>query len=64
MYEELHSNCPYCGEPNLFEADLEAGSRQRYVQDCHVCCRPIDVTVTADANGRIRIQCRTQDDTC
>ncbi len=63
MYEELTGNCPYCGEPNIFEADFSEGQRQSYVQDCHVCCRPIEVTVTADDRGRIRVRCRTQDET-
>jgi hypothetical protein len=42
---ELESTCPYCGEPITFWVDEGGGSRQRYVEDCAVCCRPIDVEV-------------------
>jgi len=39
--------CPWCGEPNWFEIDPgEAG--QRVIQDCAVCCRPIEIRVPAD----------------
>ena len=35
-------DCPYCGESFETHADLSAGS-QHYVEDCAVCCRPIEV---------------------
>jgi transcription elongation factor Elf1 len=37
-------HCPYCGESFDTSVDLSAGS-QRYVEDCAVCCRPIEVHV-------------------
>lgn len=37
-------HCPYCGESFDTSVDLSAGS-QRYVEDCAVCCRPIEVGV-------------------
>lgn len=41
-YRELR--CPYCGEWIEMTLDLSAGA-QRYVEDCSVCCRPIEVTL-------------------
>ena len=32
--------CPYCGEINEIALDPGSGSRQEYVEDCQVCCRP------------------------
>jgi len=32
--------CAGCGEWNETTVDESAGSRQRYVEDCQVCCRP------------------------
>ena len=38
--------CPYCGEPFSTLADCSAGS-QRYIEDCPVCCRPIEFMLEA-----------------
>ena len=35
--------CPWCWERLVLEFDLSAGA-QRYVEDCAVCCRPMDVS--------------------
>jgi hypothetical protein len=32
--------CPFCGEPDEIYVDLGGGTRQEYVEDCAVCCRP------------------------
>ncbi len=40
--------CPYCGELTEVAID-EAGGRS--VEDCVVCCRPIDVWVHHDGDG-------------
>lgn len=47
-FRQVH--CPYCGEPVELALDGSAGD-QRYVEDCPVCCRPMNVTVTVDAAG-------------
>jgi len=36
--------CPYCGERIEIQAD-RSGGRQRYIEDCSVCCRPIEVSL-------------------
>lgn len=33
--------CPYCGEEIELLVDTSAGA-QDYVEDCSVCCRPIE----------------------
>jgi len=42
----IDSACPYCGEPLTLAVDESGGRRQVYVEDCVVCCRAIEVTVT------------------
>ena len=38
--ESQEINCPYCGE--ILEIQLEGmGANDSFVEDCHVCCRPI-----------------------
>ncbi len=32
--------CAGCGEWNETVVDESAGARQRYVEDCQVCCKP------------------------
>lgn len=39
--------CPYCGEPIVIWIDAAGGIRQRYVEDCSVCCNPIELSVAA-----------------
>ncbi len=45
--------CPYCGETLVLPLDLPAGD-QSYIEDCHVCCQPMAVTVAVDGQGRLR----------
>lgn len=44
--------CPYCGELLLIQLDLSAGS-QSYVEDCQVCCQPIQMTVRVGEGGAL-----------
>lgn len=43
-------HCPYCGEPFETSADASAGPC-RYVEDCQVCCQPIEMELKVDADG-------------
>lgn len=43
--------CPSCGEENAVGVDPSGGSRQRFVEDCPVCCRPLVFVVTVDRDG-------------
>lgn len=45
--------CPYCGEPTVVTPD-EAGGRS--VEDCVVCCRPIDVVTEFDDDGEAAVR--------
>lgn len=44
--EEREVDCPYCGERITVLLDLSVPA-QRYVEDCQVCCRPIELSYTA-----------------
>jgi Cysteine-rich CPXCG len=37
--------CASCGEWNETSVDQSAGSKQSYVEDCQVCCRPNVLTI-------------------
>jgi len=39
--------CPHCWQTITMLLDLSV-PEQTYVEDCEVCCRPIEVTVVAE----------------
>jgi hypothetical protein len=39
--------CPYCGEEISMVLDLSV-RRQTYVEDCEVCCNPIEITYSVE----------------
>jgi len=47
--------CPHCGESISVLLDLSAGS-QSYVEDCQVCCRPIDISFEVDDDGQLSVR--------
>jgi hypothetical protein len=46
--------CPYCGEQIDVLIDPSA-EQQDYVEDCQVCCRPIDFTVSLTMAGAVDV---------
>ena len=42
-------DCPYCGEGIQMVIDCSV-SGQDYIEDCQVCCRPINIYVTIEAD--------------
>ena len=50
--------CPYCGEPIELIID-DSVEHQTYIEDCSVCCRPINVSVDVDASGEARVAVST-----
>ena len=55
--DDVHDvECPYCGALNEIVVDASGGASQSYVEDCQVCCRPWEVEVTIDEDGRVQIE--------
>jgi hypothetical protein len=49
--------CAGCGEWNETTVDSSAGRKQRYVEDCQVCCKPNVLLATWDMSaGEYTIQ--------
>ncbi|WP_199099026.1 CPXCG motif-containing cysteine-rich protein [Dyella sp. ASV21] len=61
MLEPFLIHCPYCGEPIEILIDGSVDS-QRYIEDCQVCCRPIDLAVEVDADGAWQVNVGTEND--
>ncbi|HBO44203.1 MAG TPA: CPXCG motif-containing cysteine-rich protein [Planctomycetaceae bacterium] len=53
MQDEAFYICDACGEEIVVPVDLSQGSRQQYVEDCPVCCRPNVVHVEIDEDGQV-----------
>ena len=52
MIEEVEIACPYCGSTFTSLIDCSAGD-QAYIEDCQICCAPIDFSVTVDWDGEL-----------
>ena len=53
--------CPYCGEQIEVFVDTSV-SRQEYIEDCSVCCRPIIIAVVTSFDSVESIEARTEND--
>jgi hypothetical protein len=53
--------CPHCGEVNEIALDPGGGSDQEYVEDCHVCCRPILMYVRYGRDGSAEVEVYASD---
>lgn len=53
--------CPYCGEAISVLVD-DSLSQQRYIEDCQVCCRPIVLDVTVNADGYVSVNASSENE--
>jgi transcription elongation factor Elf1 len=53
--------CPYCGESQTVLIDTSE-SEQAYIEDCQVCCRPIDFIVSVDNQGDVAVDVRHENE--
>ena len=60
MTEEFFFQCPYCWEEisMIFDKSLYEDS---YIEDCEVCCNPIEFEIKCASNGLIDFQARSID---
>jgi hypothetical protein len=56
---ETTVQCPYCWEEFNLLVDASVDS-QEYVEDCEVCCRPIDFVIEVDDQDQVVVQARLQ----
>ena len=61
LLETARVPCPYCGEPLELSVDCSV-ERQRYVEDCPVCCSPMDLDVRVAEDGRIEMEARRENE--
>ena len=61
LQEEVEIECPYCGERIVLLVDGSAGA-QEYVEDCQVCCRPMNIIVTVNEEDYPQVEVRREDE--
>lgn len=49
---EKKFKCPYCAEQISMLLDLSENGAQTYIEDCEVCCQPIQISFEA-SNGEL-----------
>ena len=61
LLETVPIVCPYCGQS--VEVVVDCSIRfQEYVEDCHVCCKPISFNVSTDDDGEPSFEARQEDE--
>jgi hypothetical protein len=58
---EKNIPCPCCGETISILVDNSL-PEQSYVEDCHVCCRPIVIEVSVDPDGEVSVSARSENE--
>ena len=48
--EEIEKSfrCPYCRERISMILDLSVDGQQTYIEDCEVCCKPIQISYVSN----------------
>lgn len=52
LEQNVTVKCPYCGEDVGMVVDCTMSS-QLFVEDCQVCCRPIQFAIRVNEEGEI-----------
>lgn len=61
VIEPNHIHCPYCGE--LIEVLIDCSvENQSYIEDCQVCCRPINFEVQIGLSGQPTVRVFPEDE--
>lgn len=58
---EKSIECPYCGETIEILID-SSDMEQPYIEDCQVCCKPINILVSEGVNGEFEVSAYSEDD--
>jgi len=61
LQEPTEIECPYCGERVSLLIDCSVAS-QEYIEDCQVCCQPINLQVTINEQGIPQVEARRDDE--
>jgi len=58
---ERHIECPYCGESIGVLVDPSV-PQQDYIEDCQVCCRPINFNIEIEPDGHANVRVTSENE--
>ena len=61
LEHEHFYRCPYCDSSISCVLDLSEGA-QRYIEDCEVCCCPIELRYAVEAQALMQFRATRLDD--
>jgi hypothetical protein len=61
LLEPVVIRCPYCGAENEMLVDC-LPDRQDYVEDCQVCCKPIQLSIAPWEDDAQQVDVRAEDE--
>ena len=61
LQETAEIECPYCGERVCLMIDCSIDS-QDYIEDCQVCCSPMNIHVTVNEEGLPQVEVHSDDE--
>jgi len=53
--------CPYCGESIKVLIDVSELDQQ-YIEDCQVCCKPINFIISESIDGELTVNVYSEDE--
>lgn len=59
--EDIAIRCPFCFEEIFIGVDPSGGDSQQYVEDCQVCCKPIEIEIERDSEGQWTVEAEKGD---
>ncbi len=59
--QDCDFECPYCGGENSVRLDVTGGRKQSFVQDCTVCCQPIQISAEFEDDEITHFSAERQD---
>ncbi|MDD5272317.1 MAG: CPXCG motif-containing cysteine-rich protein [Methylovulum sp.] len=61
VLQTIPIQCPYCGEDIDIVVDTSV-AEQSYIEDCQVCCKPIEIFVSVEDGGIVELLVRSDDE--
>ncbi|MEL6674502.1 MAG: CPXCG motif-containing cysteine-rich protein [Bacteroidota bacterium] len=58
MNDLYYFTCPYCWQQISFLLDLSV-PHQTYIEDCEVCCNPIEVAVAVEEGEIVQFEAKS-----
>ncbi len=53
--------CPHCGVQLSTRLEVSGGRDQQFIQDCEVCCRPIQIEVRMEGENVVHFSANVSD---